>query len=382
MSGFTLRGRVVAFLFVALAVCICAPGTVYATTFDTDYPDDCDCEECGCDVEYNLKSLSNDYYEGECDSCDCDEADGSCTYIIEIGTYIAGEEIGETRFDPETDLAHIDLPCGLTFENLDGYEITVLGAFNTHSPNTVHLVTPDPGAEGDPIPPAVQEAFAFAAPFLDQMPQFPEPTTVEMADFIYFTAIGVNPALEEQTSPQEILSYIFVTQAELDAPEDAAFAEAEGDLFPHDPDDDEVLFEFAMQIDPEDGSVNIDVCLTVEIDIKPRSKKNFVWIDRYFALLPVLVLGSDEFAVGEIEKGTLRLGGVKPYCKVFIKDFNCDGNKDLLAVWRVRTLVKQGALGKTTTSLDLTADLTDGGCIKGTDAVKPKWRKKRKKKCW
>jgi hypothetical protein len=123
---------VVAFLFVTLAVCVCAPGTVHATANGNG---------------------------------DCDEADGNCTYIVETGTYIAGEEIGETRFDPETDLADIDLPCGLTLEDLDGYEITVLGAFNTHSPNTVHLVT-----EGDPIPPAVQKAFAFAAPFLDQMP--------------------------------------------------------------------------------------------------------------------------------------------------------------------------------------------------------------------
>lgn len=64
------------------------------------------------------------------------------------------------------------------------------------------------------------------------------------------------------------------------------------------------------------------------------------------------------------------------------KDLNCDGNKDVLAFWRVRSLVRAGALGKKTTELNLTADLTDGGCIKGTDSVKPKWRKKRKRKCW
>jgi len=312
--------------------------------------------------------------------------------VQSIGTYLAGTEIGETRFELLESLADIELPEGLEFEDLDGYEITIIGAFDTYSAESVHLVTPAPDGE-DGIPRKVQEAFFLASPVLDTLPDFPEATTVEMAQFIFDFATNpesgdpeyfLGDQSEEGGEPpleiQAILDNIFVTQATLDAPEGDAFAEAEGDLFPHDPDDDDPLFEFAFKIDPEDGALTIDVCLTVEIDIKPLSKQNFVWIDSYFALLPVLVFGSDDFDVDEIDRDTVRLGGVGAKC-TFIRDFNCDGHKDLLAVFRVRCLVREGALGKKTTSLDLTAELTDGGCIIGTDSVKPKWRKK-KKKCW
>jgi len=424
MSGFTLRGRVVAFLFVALAVCICAPSAVYATAsetttttengndgpvylvlslksgFETPELPDCDCDECECDdcengEVYYSKSYSecDEGCDCDCDDCDCEEVTGSGTYIIEIGTYVAGYEVGEARFDPLAILEDIDLPGELEFEDLDGYEITIIGAFDTFSPETVHMVTPAPDDE-DGVPRKVQEAFFLASPALDGLPEFPESTTVEMAQFIfdfatnpesgdpeYFLGDQSDEGGEGPLDPQAILDNIFVTEAVMECPPGDVACEAEGDLFPHDPDDDEPLFEFAFQID-EDGGLSVDVCLTVEIDIKPLSKHNFVWIDRWFGVLPVILFGSDEFDVDEIEKGTLRLGGVKPYCKVFVKDFNCDGNKDVLAFWRVRSLVKAGALGKKTTELNLTGDLTDGGCIKGTDSVKPKWRKKRKKKCW
>jgi hypothetical protein len=185
-----------------------------------------------------------------------------------------------------------------------------------------------------------------------------------MADFIYFTAIDQNPPLEEQTSP-----------VELDAPEDEAFAEAEGDLFPHDPDDDEVLFEYAFKIDTDNGALTVDLCLPVEIDVKPRSSKNIVYIDSYRGLLSVAVWGSDTFGVGEIDRDTVLLGGVEPKCD-YIKDINCDGYNDLVVVFRIRTLVKEGALDINTKSLELTADLTAGGCIAGSDFVVPK------KWCW
>lgn len=391
MSGFTLRGRLVALLLAALAVLVCAPGAAHATTSETtvvQQPHDGPVYLIlSLEEEFDTPDLSGG--NGEVvKSSSYQYPTGSETVIIEIGEYIAGEEIGETRFDPKSSLADIELPEGIDFEDLDGYQITILGAFDTYGPNTVHLVTPSPGEEEDPIPPAVQEAFFLAAPFLDEIGEELEtmfPTTVEIAQYIFDVAVEQNEALAEQTSPQEILDYIFVTEASLEAPEDAAFAEADGDLFPHDPDDDDPLFEFSLKIDPDTGEVSLDVCLTVEIDILPCCKKNFVWIDRFYALLPVLVFGSDDFAVDEIDRDTVALGGVEAKC-TFIKDFNCDGNKDLLAFFCVGALVKQGALGKKTKALDLTADLTDGGCIIGTDSVKPKWRKKwkwwKKKKCW
>jgi len=404
-----LRGWWVVAFLITFALCIGVPAA-YATTSETEVTEEehdgpvylilslaeefetptlgctCDCRRCcKCKKCYKCCKCKRRcsrwcwkcwwfYKCRKCGKCDCGEQKGSGTYMVKIGTYVAGDEIGTTRFVP-SDPADIVLPGNLTFEDLDGYPLTILGAFDTFSRETIHLVTPEPGEEEDPIPPAVQEAFFLAAPALEQWPEFPEPSTVEIAQFIYDTAIAINAGLAEQTSAQEILDYIFVTPSTLDAPEDAAFAEADGDLFPHDPDDDGALFEYAFKIDTDDGALAVDLCLPVEIDIKPCSSKNIVYINSYFGLLSVAVWGSDTFDVDEIDRDTVLLGGVAPKCD-YIKDINCDGYDDLVVVFRIRTLVKEGALDINTTSLTLTADLKAGGCIEGSDFVVPK------KWCW
>jgi len=255
MKSHFLRGWWVVAFLITLGLCLSVPAA-YATTSETEVVQEdehdgpvflilsledefdtptlgctCDCCKC-CKCKKCYKCCKCEkrcrgwcwkcwwfWKCRKCGKCDCGEKKGSGTYIVKIGTYIAGEEIGETRFEPESELESIELPGDLTFGDLDGYQITILGAFDTLSPETVHLVTPDPADPEAPIPPAVQEAFFLASPFLEQMPQFPEPTTVELAEFIFATAVEQNPALADETSAQEILNYIFVTPTTLDAPE-------------------------------------------------------------------------------------------------------------------------------------------------------------------
>ncbi len=118
MSGFTPRGRVVAFLFVALAVCICAPSAVYATAsetttttedgndgpvylvlslksgFETPELPDCDCDECDCDdCDGGEIYYSKSYYEcGEgCDDCDRHETAPSGGIVHHLPSFGRGK---------------------------------------------------------------------------------------------------------------------------------------------------------------------------------------------------------------------------------------------------------------------------------------------------
>ncbi|MHC5012314.1 MAG: hypothetical protein ACYTG6_15445, partial [Planctomycetota bacterium] len=172
----------------------------------------------------------------------CDEM-GSQTIVVPIGTYVAGQDIGDTRYEGD-DLTTIDLnnlppdpATGLPLdpETLDMNQTTIVGSFCTFG-GEVHLVTPDPA----PILPPVQEAFFNASPFFGELSEYP--TTVEIAYFIY----------ERQGSAgaefQDILNSVFSTSMVLNC----TTCFAEGDLFPHEPTDD-VLFTFELQFDTDNG---------------------------------------------------------------------------------------------------------------------------------
>jgi len=310
-----------------------------------------------------ILSLADDFDTSGCD-CDCEDdcTCGSGTVIVEIGTFVAGYAVGDTRFD----LNNVgDVPEDL---DLDGNEATVIGCPNTTGPNTIHLVSPNE----EEIPQKVQEAFFFASPFFDQIPGFPEASTIDIAQFIFDTAAGLNPVLledqdgegpDQALTMQQILDHVFVTEAIVEAPEDAAFAEAEGDLFPHDPD--EPLFGFAFQIDPDDGDLSIGVCLTVPIDIKPGNSKNVV-NHKSNGVVWVAVLTKPGFdAPDEVDEDTVYLGGALAK-QSKVKDANDDGSDDLLLKFDVEDI----GLTADTAEVELTGDLLDDkGCFAGTDLM-------------
>ena len=423
MSGFTLRGRVVAFLLVALALCICAPVPVFATangkgdcnngddgsqyngpvylilshaaTFDKVGVSDCDCDECDCG-DYDYPALASAY--SGCYYCDCEQRPGSLTYIVKIGTYVAAEAIGGTRYEPKSDPNAVDPSNGL--DALYGNELTILGAFDTHSPNTVHLVSPDD--PDNPMPRKVQEAFFVASPELELMDQFPEPTTVEIAQFIYDTAIvstlpapgpvpgndnpdmgdwlqydhteggtSADPEAEPSLTMEVILGNIFLTDVALDAPDEGeVFAEADGDLFPHEPQDGP-LFGFSLQIDSGDGEVSADFCLTVGVDIKPGNADNVV-NHKSKGVVWVAILSTDGFDASEDvvwDTVQLKAADAEDYAEPLdykTKDANKDGYDDMVLKFNVADI----GLTKDSTEVELTGELADDkGCLEGTDLV-------------
>ena len=343
---------------------------------------------------------------------------GSKTIIIEIGTYIAGSDIGGARFDPTEDLGDIVLPCDcedcdcdysedcdeegcdcedcdcLELEDLDGYQITILGAFDTFpSEDTVHLVAPDPGDPEAPMSRKVQEAFFLASPDLDLMePQFP--TTVEIAQFIFDFAVSTDDPYEpyflgDQSGEggegpltvQAILDNIFVTEAVMECPPEGDVAcEAEGDLFPHDPDEGSPLFNFDLQV-AGDGDLEIEVVYDLNVDIKPGSDPNSVNLGSK-GVLPVAILGTENALedVTDIDEDTILIGGVAP-AKSSIEDVNDDGYDDLILHFKVPELVDDGALDEYTEKLTVVAELVDGTAVRGSDSVRivpPKGKKNKK----
>ena len=386
MKRYALSGRcLAAFLLAVIGLCITPAAPAHAgddddhnglvflvlsleSTFDLPTLDDCDCDDCDCDEEC--------YYECDCYYCDCDEETGSETIIIEIGKFIAGKEIPDTRFELKAFLDEINLPAEFeSLADLHEFEFTIIGSFDTKSPNTVHMVTPDEGDPEEPIPLKVQEAFFLASPSLTEDIDSSFPTTVEIAQFIFDVAASTDDPEEpyflgDQSEDggegpltvQAIMNNIFQTDVTLDAPEDDVFAEAEGDLFPHDPG--ERLFEFDLAIDPDDGEITVNICLPVEIDIKPGNAKNVINY-KSKGVVWVAILSTDNFdAVSEVDSDTVKLGGASVE-KTSSQDVNNDGIDDL----KLKVRVKDIGLTKDTVTVDLTGSTNAGMCIEGSDAV-------------
>jgi hypothetical protein len=407
MDQETRRGRTVAlFLIVALALCIAAPVPAFATTkggtgdngngttyngpvflilsledeFDTSGSSDCDCQYCDCG-EYSYPALSSSY--SGCDYCECEEP-GSLTYMVKIGTYVAAKTIGGTRFTPASGPT-VDPSDGLS--SYYGNQLTILGAFDTKSPTTVHLVSPDPADPNDPMPRKVQEAFFHASPLFEtDLPGYPEVTTVEIAQFILQTAAASddpdNPYFlgdqsgeggEPPLTEQAILDNIFVTEEVLEGPDEGdVYAEADGDLYPHEPEDG-ALFGYSLEINSNNGNVTANVCLTVEIDIKPGNAANVVNYKSQGVVWAAVLSTADFDAPDEVDWDTAYLG-MSPAKAYKVKDANKDGYDDLLLKFDVAKI----GLTKDTTEVELKGDLTVG-CFAGTDlvtTVPPKGKKK------
>jgi hypothetical protein len=128
----------------------------------------------------------------------------------------------------------------------------------------------------------------------------------------------------------------------------------------------------------------VTVFRPVRIDIKPGSATNPVNLKSH-GHLQVAVLGGPALDVRRIDATTIMLEGIAvdrrgprkaPRLAVSIDDVNRDGHPDLVAVFEIEDLVDGGALTGATTALTLSASLTDGTQIQGTDSVRVVPRKK------
>lgn len=282
-------------------------------------------------------------------------AKGSATVIVQIGDYIAGDDIEDTRFKASIGVK-VKLPNKVkSFAALNGYAFTILGAFD--APNaSVHLVSPDDGE----VPVKVQEAFFLASPLLTEEFEKSFPSTVEISQFIYDTAMtgpgdgGIGDpdyygtdhteggTVQDPRGPaltaQQILDNIFQTDAVLDAPEDDVFAaHGDGDVFPHQPGNRLFAYEFA--IDPDDDTIATDMAIDVAIDLKPGNSDNsignsddgVVWA----AVLTTSTADGDarNFSAEDIDVNSVYLGTATTQGALAkdykVEDVDHDGDKDV-----------------------------------------------------
>ncbi|MDH5686570.1 MAG: hypothetical protein OEZ48_01690 [Candidatus Bathyarchaeota archaeon] len=120
--------------------------------------------------------------------------------------------------------------------------------------------------------------------------------------------------------------------------------------------------------------------VSVKIDVKPGNHLNIINLcDR--GLLRVAILGSSTLDVRTIDPETIKIGSVhiaergsrkSPKKAYSYPDVNGDGIEDLVAFFSIPKLVSTGTLTETTTSLTLTATLSNPTTISGTDSAKVK----------
>lgn len=218
-----------------------------------------------------IVSLADDGFDTEFDLEEGDEGEegeGSPTIIVNIGTLQGGGSLRDVTFLSAA-LSTIPLPQGLTFEDLDGNLATIVGSYQTDDEES-HVVTPeDPALIEDGIPSAIQQAIFFASPALVASidPSNPDGgpfmTTKEIAEFI---------GSEFELDAEEIARFLFGGATALDLIEGdgdvAPLCEAEGELFPHDPD--EPVFVFGIAFD-EDGALTYDACFPADVEVKESS---------------------------------------------------------------------------------------------------------------
>jgi len=301
---------------------------------------------------------------GDCE-CDCGEPpQGSDVLLVRIGTFVAGDKVGDTRY-----VSDVMPPPAMEDDNdaLDQHQFTILGGVDTSGPNTVHLMSPVPGT----VPLAVEKAFFNASnavispgppPVIgfDALPDIA--TTMEIGQFIFEHQGNAGATLPD------ILNFLFTPQLTTPPPgepvpppnpmmECHSPCMAEGDLFAHSSSN-SPLFNFAFAYDAENGSLDMDVCLLVEVSVNEQSvnlKKK--------GTIPVTIYASDTFSTDDIDEDTIEIGGVAP------DKVNFSKNK-AICHFSVQALIEAGVLDSSTTEVKLHAMLLDDmGCIQGTSPI-------------
>jgi hypothetical protein len=397
MKSHILNGRWIgAFVLIAVALCIMPAAPAQAE--DEDPPPGV----------YLIISLEDKFDLPE-DLSDETEK-GSETVLVRIGSLIANQAIFDTRYEAAGNVT-VTLPKNKKWKKLNGYPYTVLGSFAAPYAS-VHLVSPVDGTD-DEIPRKVQEAFHIASPaFLGDNGEFESqfPTTVEIAQFIYDTATAsTDPAPDDSAdtmggwlekdhtignaddprgpalTPESVLEHIFQTDTgqTIDTTGDV-YAEADGDLYPHEPQEGDRLFGFDISIQKKKGDLESNMVIDVEIDIKPgnsanvieKSENGVVWA----AILTTVVTTEHKDENGNFIKAiafdaddemdnswkTVYLGDAK--AKDYkIEDANHDGEDDITLKFNVNEI----GLTSSTKSLTLTGetDATIPMKIVGSDIV-------------
>jgi len=115
----------------------------------------------------------------------------------------------------------------------------------------------------------------------------------------------------------------------------------------------------------------------ISIDIKPGSDPNSI-NTRSMGVVPVAILGSETFDVGDVDETTLMFGTALPAHDLtdpntyneHIQDVNDDGFDDLVSHYKQ----KDTGILCIDTEATLTGELLDGTPIEGIDSVNPKCR--------
>ena len=116
--------------------------------------------------------------------------------------------------------------------------------------------------------------------------------------------------------------------------------------------------------------------IEVEVDIKPGSYPNSINVKRTTGVIPVAVLGGDDFGVSTVDVSTLRFGPNQALpahdltnVKKHFKDVNGDGYLDLVSHY----VVGETGLGVGDTEACLTGETVDGVPIEGCDSIRAFW---------
>ncbi|MHC4932791.1 MAG: hypothetical protein ACYTGV_11445, partial [Planctomycetota bacterium] len=254
----------------------------------------------------------------------------------------------------------------------------IIGAFKSTDPldpTPFHLMTSTENLIGS----AAQEAIFNASPFIEpalgvDLPQFP--TTVELALFIY------NNQGDAGADINDIQAAFFDHDDEINPPlfmssPSTSIVEAEGALYPHDPDDG--FFDFRIVLDLDNATATVDICLPVDVDIKPGSYPNSVNLGSE-GVIPVAVLTDSTFATSELDRTTVRavifdsITGLEMYSvsavKTAIEDVDDDGDYDLIAHFSTQALQDE-ILNETTVVIQFRANTSlHGMCVQGSDTVR------------
>ena len=297
---------------------------------------------------------------------------GTQLMLVQVGEYVAGNDIGDTRFEGEG-LTSIDLTVlpidpetGMPIEGetLNGNDVTVLGSFCTYA-EEIHMVTPDPA----PILAPVQEAFFRASALFGDLP--PVLTTVELACFIHENQGDAGADVNA------IAEAIMATPMKLTC----TTCFAEGDLFPHEPDFGR-LFNFDVRFDNESGDFELNICLPITTWIKGQNGTNPFNLGSN-GVLPVVVPTTEFFdAVAELDVDTLEIGtfvtdaaGIEvfvgvPILKSSIQDQDGDGDLDVVVHFDTQAIVALAGVDENTTVLRFAGSTYLGMCVEGSDMIK------------
>ena len=274
---------------------------------------------------------------------------GSPTILLEIGTLLGGGPVGGAQYlasNPKL----IPLPGHMTFSDLADNATTIVGAFRAGDAS-VHLMTPVP----DPIPADVQVAFfdaakagALAALTTDRQGDPSFPYTRAIAE-----AIADHLPAGSPYGVDDVLEHVFATDLSLHLTSgDTASVDAEGELFPHEPDS-EPAFTFSFTFD-EDGNFESELCQLVEVDVAPGQAPNTVNIGKK-GDLSVAILTTDTFDALDVDDTTVSIGGVAAD-RTSVDDVDDDGDDDLVCHFDVPALVAAGAIDASSTSLAVEAE--------------------------